>query len=123
MQAHFINHSRFITLFVALLPLACKPSTQNSKEAIIQTSAICEMCKERLEKDLKTTKGVQKASLNLADKKMTVIFDSTQTNVANIRIAISQIGYDADKVAGVKEAHDKLPDCCQKTNKNAKHNE
>lgn len=80
------------------------------------------MCKERLEKDLKTTKGIQKASLNLENKKITVVFDSTQTNAAKIKVAISQIGYDADDIAGVKEAHDKLPDCCQKTNKNAKHN-
>lgn len=81
----------------------------------IKTSAICKMCKKRIERDLSLTKGVEKAELNLGDKVVTVAFNSKKTNAAEIKKAISKIGYDADGVVADQKAHDRLPECCQKT--------
>jgi mercuric ion binding protein len=81
----------------------------------IKTSAICKMCKKRIERDLSLTKGVEKAELNLDNKVVTVAFNSEKTNAEEIKRAISKIGYDADNVVADQKSHDRLPDCCQKT--------
>lgn len=83
----------------------------------IQTSAICKMCKDRIERDLSLTKGVEKADLNLDDKVVTVAFNAKKTDAAKIKEAITKIGYDADEIVADQKAHDRLPDCCQKTAK------
>ncbi|GHB78559.1 heavy-metal-associated domain-containing protein [Persicitalea jodogahamensis] len=85
------------------------------KEVKIKTSAICEMCKERLERNLGLSKGVKYANLDLTDKVMTIKYNPKKTNVASIKETIVNTGYDADEAVADQKAHDKLPDCCQKT--------
>lgn len=87
----------------------------NEKEVKIKTSAICEMCKERLERNLGLSKGVKYANLNLDDKVMTVKYNPKKTDVASIKETIVNTGYDAGEVVADQKAHDKLPKCCQKT--------
>ncbi|MBN1198043.1 MAG: heavy-metal-associated domain-containing protein, partial [Bacteroidales bacterium] len=65
----------------------------------VQTSAVCGMCKERIEQGLAFEKGVKKASLDEETKKVKVIFYPAKTNPDIIRNAISKLGYDADNVA------------------------
>lgn len=88
---------------------------KNEAVVNIQTSAICKMCKNRIEKDLSLTKGVKKADLNLDNKVLTLTYNTKQTDPNKLRNAVSSIGYDADEVASDPKAHDRLPDCCQKT--------
>ncbi|NBA87421.1 heavy-metal-associated domain-containing protein [Emticicia sp. CRIBPO] len=83
----------------------------------IKTSAVCGMCKKRIERDLGLTKGIESANLNLDDKVVTVKFNPKKTNAAKIKQQISKIGYDADEVVANQKSHDALPDCCQKTAK------
>lgn len=80
----------------------------------IKTSAICKMCKKRIERDLSLTKGIEKAELNLDNKVVTVAYNAKRTDPNKIKEAISNIGYDADEVAANPKSHDRLPDCCQK---------
>lgn len=80
-----------------------------------KTSAKCEMCKQRIERDLSLQKGITKAKLNLEDKVVTVSFNPKKTDAQKIKEAITLIGYDADDMMANQAAHDKLPDCCQKT--------
>ena len=72
------------------------------------------MCKERIEKILIFTKGVVDAKLDLKTKIVTIEFKETKTNSKNLRIAISNIGYDADSVVANIKAYEKLPACCKK---------
>ena len=53
------------TLLLVLLFGFLSGPTQTVK---IKTSAICEMCKERIEKNLALTKGVEKSDLNVEDQ-------------------------------------------------------
>ncbi len=94
-----------------------KEKKQKKIETIeIQTSAICGMCEERIENDLAYEKGVRYVDLDDKTKIVTVEYKTSKTNPDKIRKAISMIGYDADDVEADKEAHDKLPACCQKGN-------
>jgi copper chaperone CopZ len=83
-------------------------------EVTFQTSARCGMCKSKIERDLSLSKGVEKAELNLEDKKVTVVYNSKKTNPTKLKKTISKIGYDADDVVANQKSHDALPDCCQK---------
>lgn len=88
---------------------------KNEAVVEIKTSAICKMCKKRIEKDLSLTKGVKQADLNLDNKVLSLTYNTKQTDPEKLRKAVSSIGYDADDVVGDEKAHDRLPDCCQKT--------
>ena len=82
--------------------------------ANIKTSAVCDMCKETLEKAMAYEKGVKKSDLNVESKIFTVTFDPKKTSLEKIRIAITKVGYDADGLAADKNAYDNLNPCCKK---------
>lgn len=81
--------------------------------AVIQTSAECGDCKERIEGGLNYTKGVSFAELDLESKKVTVKFNTQKVTLDEIRHKINSIGYDADSSKASLEAVKKLPLCCQ----------
>lgn len=83
----------------------------------IKTSAVCGECKDRIEKGLQGQKGVTEASLDQETKVVTVKYSPDKITPDHIRKAISRIGYNADNVLADKAAFDKLPKCCQKTDK------
>jgi periplasmic mercuric ion binding protein len=89
-------------------------SQQAKKQTIIiQTSAQCGECKERIEGALNYTKGVRFAELDLENKKVTVQFLTKKTSAEQIKSLIAKIGYDADDVKADISDVQKLPKCCQ----------
>ena len=82
----------------------------------IQTSALCEMCKNRLEEKLNYTKGIVFADLNLDNKVVTIKYKTKLITADQIRVIISKIGYHADDVERIKESFDALPGCCRDKN-------
>jgi len=114
-----------LTIVLALLlgvvfsTTASKPGKE--KEVKIKTSAVCEMCKERIEKNLTLSKGVNEAVLNLDDKVVTIKYNPKKTDEASLRKVITDTGYDADSQVCSQTAHDKLPSCCQKGNESHGH--
>ncbi|MCE6993006.1 heavy-metal-associated domain-containing protein [Dyadobacter sp. CY323] len=87
----------------------------DDKEIKIKTSAICEMCKERIERNLGLSKGVKESNLNLKDKVVTVKYNPDKTTPEAIKMTIINTGYDADGQIANQKAHNKLPECCRKT--------
>ncbi len=88
---------------------------QKKEETItIKTSAVCGMCKERIENDMKFEKGVTSVSLDLKTKMLTVTYKTSKTNPDKLREAVTKIGYDADDKLADQKAYDKLPACCKK---------
>lgn len=107
------NVMLFVILLVSVITFADSPKSQTVK---IKTSAICEMCKERIEKKLAFTKGVTDVNLDVEskDKVVTVMFNPKKTSLEKIKKAISEIGYDADEVVAETVGYEKLPSCCKK---------
>lgn len=87
---------------------------QKNETVTIQTSAVCESCKARLEKKIKAIDGVEEAYLNLNNKKMKIKYNPAKTNAQALREVIVNTGYDADALKKNPEAFNKLPQCCQK---------
>ena len=101
-----------ITLTVLLLAFGITAQAQKKAEIKIKTSAECEMCKTTIEKTLKYTKGVKSATLDLATKEITIVYNSKKVTPDELRKAISDAGYDADNVPANNKAYKKLQQCC-----------
>lgn len=83
------------------------------KTVVIQTSAECEQCEERLENGLNFTKGVKFAELDLVSMKLTVKYKTKSIDLATIKTKISSLGYTADEVPADPKAFEELPACCK----------
>jgi periplasmic mercuric ion binding protein len=106
----------FIATFLMFAFTGANAQKKSKTESVtFQTSAKCGMCKMRLEKDMSLAKGVQTATLDLTDKKMTLVYNPRKTNKTKLQNAIAKIGYDADEVVANQKSHDALPGCCRKT--------
>jgi periplasmic mercuric ion binding protein len=87
---------------------------EKDKEVKIKTSAICEMCKDRIERNLSFEKGVKEAVLDVESKVVTVKYNPKKTDVSKIKANISKTGYDADELVAAEAGYNKLPSCCKK---------
>lgn len=79
----------------------------------IQTSAECQNCKDLLENKLNYTPGIKYAVLKMENKVLEVKYNLKKISKDEIRVLISQLGYDADDIKAVESAVKKLPLCCQ----------
>jgi mercuric ion binding protein len=111
----FISLSAFNTQ-AQTQPEAAKAKGPAIETVQFKTSAVCDMCKARLEKSLAYEKGVQTATLDVPSQVLTVSFRPDKTSVAALRTAVQKTGYDADGQLAEAKAYDRLPDCCKKTN-------
>lgn len=90
------------------------PGDGKDKEVKIKTSAICGMCKARIERNLAFEKGVKEATLDVKSKIVTIKYNGTKTDVAKLKANISKSGYDAEEVLANEVSYAKLPSCCKK---------
>lgn len=106
------------SIMVIMLAILFAPSNLNAQKAKldtvkIKTSAECEMCKTRLEKEVSLMKGVKSVTVDLTTQVATVVYNNTKTDPAKIRTVIANTGYDADDVKANNRAQKKLPACCK----------
>ncbi|MDO7845817.1 heavy metal-associated domain-containing protein [Hymenobacter sp. M29] len=97
-------------------PAAAQTSPKGTATAKFKTSAVCDMCKARIEKSLAYEKGVQSAVLDVPTQIVTVTYKTDKTTPAALRTAVQKTGYDADDLTADTRAYNRLPDCCKKTN-------
>ena len=102
-------------MMIVLSSNAQKPAVQvdNGYKIDIQTSGICQMCKETLEQDLIFEKGVKNADFNLENKVITIVYNPKKTDPQRLRERITKIGYHADTLSRDVSAYEKLPFCCK----------
>jgi copper chaperone CopZ len=107
-----LKKSFVIIVFFAVLSIAAS-AAESLKTIEIKTSAVCEMCQERIEKAVKELDGIKSASLSIETKIVKVEYDELKVKPEDIKEKISKAGYDADDVRKDKKAYKKLPKCCQ----------
>lgn len=83
-------------------------------EVTIKSSTLCDMCKEKIEKNITFEKGVKLVKVDIEASTVYVKYRTDKTTPDEIRKAISLLGYRADDIPANKEAFDKLPVCCKK---------
>jgi len=107
-----------LSIFLVLFVFTINAQDKTSKTQIvkIKTSAVCEMCKERLEEKLNYTKGVVYAELDLETKIVTVKYKTKTISDYQIHQVISNTGYHAGEMPRNETAFNNLPGCCRDKN-------
>ncbi len=105
---------KIIQLVFALVFSFSVFAKEDPKTVKLKTSAVCGMCKRKIEKNLAYETGIQEVNLDVATKVLTVTFDAKKTNLKTIKKIVSDTGYDADEVMANPASYDKLSGCCKK---------
>ena len=110
------NISKWFYSLVVLVALssACFGQQKKVDTIGIKTSAVCGMCKDRIEGCLAFEKGVKSSSLDVETKVATIVYNPAKTSPAQLRLTLSKLGYDADTIPANQAAYAKLPACCKK---------
>jgi mercuric ion binding protein len=108
-----LNSMKFKLFIIALFAIVGTSQAQKTQTVVIHTSAECGQCEERLEKGLNYTKGVIYAELDLETQNVTIKYSTKKTDVAKLKTAINELGYDADDQKTTAVALEKLPECCR----------
>lgn len=114
MIIRIINMKRILIPVMAGMIAVSGFSQKKSDTLRVKTSAVCDMCKDRIETALAFEKGVKSATLDTADKIATIIYNPAKTSPDQLRKAISMVGYDADAIPADPKAYARLPACCKK---------
>lgn len=85
---------------------------KNAKTETVKIMGNCGMCKATIEKAGNQSK-IAALSWDKDSKIATIIFDSTQTNQAQILKRVALAGYDSQSFLAPTDAYNKLPGCCQ----------
>lgn len=86
---------------------------------IIHTKLIvngnCEICKERIERAALSVAGVDSASWNISDGRLSLTFDPRKTDLDLISQAVSKAGHGTNLHRAVRDVQCQMPDCCRPT--------
>ncbi len=100
---------------VAGLSLAGKAQTKPVLTVVIKTpNALCQVCKERIEGQLKRYDGVAEATVNFKKAETKVKYITDRINIEEIKAIIANCGYDADDVPAAEDMYNRLPKTCKK---------
>lgn len=105
------------TFFFLLFCVGLTVNAQQKKPVSIKIStpnAMCAQCKARIEAYLKVEEGIVKVTVSPQSKSTQVLYLADRTNPENIRIAIANIGYDADEEKANEDSYKALPKICKK---------
>ena len=73
----------------------------------------CGMCQSRIEKAVKTIKGVTEASWNSEDQMLTVTYDEAKAKIEDLHNAVAKVGHDTDLVKAEDKVYSNLHGCCK----------
>jgi len=93
----------FVMLF-ALLAIGADAYAKTVKEATLTANMTCDACKKKIEKTLKSEKGIIKSNADVATKTVTISYDADVTNESSIKDAIVKLGYTVEEVKETKDA-------------------
>ncbi len=103
-----------LSLLLSGVLVFSQEKASKTEKVIIKTSAVCQQCKDRLEKHIAFEKGVRAVSLDLETKELTVEFRTGKNTKEGLKKAVTKVGYDADELEADPKAYEKLPACCKK---------
>lgn len=85
-----------------------------SGKAVIKTpTVLCDKCKDKVEFFISHTEGVSSVKVNIKQKTTTVTWLNDRTTLENIKVAIANLGYDADDIEAEEYAFKRLPKECK----------
>lgn len=85
----------------------------NLEQAMFKVSGNCEMCKTRIEEAANSVDGVSNAKWDQKSQIIEVSFDTAETDLNKIGLAIAKIGHDNDLHKTDDKTYNALPGCCK----------
>jgi len=114
-----MKNTAFVILFL-LLTFSFYAQNSKNEKAVIQTTIHCDHCKacetcgKSFQDNLYKIKGLKMYQLDEEAMTLTVFYNAKKTSLAEIKTAITNLGYDADELKANLDAYEKLDDCCKK---------
>ena len=94
----------FIALF-CIVSVSFAQQQKVSGKAVIKTPTVqCETCSDRLTFFLSREYGVSSVKVNFKQKTTTVTWLNDRTTLENIKVAIANLGFDADDIEAEESA-------------------
>jgi copper chaperone CopZ len=84
---------------------------QGPKTESFRVSGACGMCKDRIEKTVKT-EGATSAAWDAKTQMVTVTFDPSKTSVDALSKKLASVGHDTEKYRADDKVYAALPGCC-----------
>ena len=113
---------KYALLILLTLFLSASGFGQTSKnaKAVIKTNIYCDHCKQcetcgkNFQEKLLAINGVKMYELDDKEMVLTIYYNNQKTDVETIKIAISNMGYDANEMKANPIAYERLDGCCKK---------
>lgn len=97
----------------ALITLLAVSGVSFAQKAVIKTPNVqCEVCKTRIDNQLKRAYGIGYVKADYRKHTVTVKWYPNRTNIENIKTELANMGYTADDVTA-DDAYFSLPKTCQ----------
>ncbi len=107
----------FSLSFIAIFYFCSVGIAQQQKvsgKAVIKTpTVLCDKCKDRVEFFVSHEIGVTSVKVNIKQKTTTVTWLNDRTTLENIKVAIANLGFDADDIEAEETAFKRLPKDCK----------
>ncbi len=100
-------------MLTAILMMSVTSIFAQSKTEKFKVYGNCGMCETRIEKAAKAVEGVSSAEWDKDTKMLEVTFNSTETKVHKIHIAVANVGHDTEMHKAKDEVYNNLPGCCK----------
>lgn len=104
---------RYLFATSLLLLLSISTQAQAKSTETFKVYGNCGMCKKTIESAALDAKGVKSATWDIDVDMITVVFDSSKTDLDKIKTAIAESGYDTDTHRAPDKAYNKLHGCCK----------
>lgn len=108
---------KVVTLqFLALFCIFSTGFSQQQKvtgKAVIKTpTVLCDKCKDRVDFFISHETGVTSVKADIKRKTTTVTWINDRTTLENIKVAIANLGFDADDIEAEESTFKRLPKDC-----------
>lgn len=107
-----MNRKDFISTLTLSLSSICASATEKPVASVVHTNRVCEKCKYNLGRNIVFEKGVRDVVVDVEKKLIIIKYDSSKTNLANLKKYIASIGFDADELKADIYKRERLRDCC-----------
>ena len=84
----------------------------NLSKSTLYVEGTCKMCQARINKAVKSVKGVADANWDKKTKILSFSYDSKLTNKASIEDVVVSVGHDTQNKSASDEKYESLPACC-----------
>ena len=107
----------FSLCFLAVFCIVSSGFAQYQKvsgKGVIKTPTVqCDKCKDRVEFFIAREYGVTSVKVNIKQKTTTITWLNDRTTLENIKVAIANLGFDADDIEAEETAFKRLPKECK----------